>query len=308
MAYQAADWLATQAIKGLVAGAGTLPHARRVPLMGALMRRGLGPLTGFHRRARNNLERVWPESGKETRHRIADEVLDNFGRTFIENENPDLGRHLADLAPEGAGLDALDDARRTGRPILFVNAHFGNHEVPRHVLTRMGMTIGGLYRPFKNPSFDAHYRKGLARLGGTVFEQGRRGTIGLIRYLRDGGHGILFYDVNYDAGVPIPFMGLPAMTATSAAEIALKVDALVLPNFGIRQPDGLTFRAVIEAPIPLTDPVTMTTEMTRRLEARVKADPGQWFWVHNRWKDRRGVIAAAAAAADDDNNTQKTGG
>ena len=55
-------------------------------------------------------------------------------------------------------------------------------------------------------------------------------------------------------------------------------------NWGTRQPDGLSFDVALEEPIPHGDPVAMIKEATRRLEARVRARPGQWFWVHRRWK------------------------
>ncbi|MGB3249125.1 MAG: hypothetical protein WBB13_08145 [Tabrizicola sp.] len=28
----------------------------------------------------------------------------------------------------------------------------------------------------------------------------------------------------------------------------------------------------------------MMREVTRALETRVKSHPGQWFWIHRRWK------------------------
>ncbi|MDC1468629.1 hypothetical protein N8380_07980 [Planktomarina temperata] len=30
----------------------------------------------------------------------------------------------------------------------------------------------------------------------------------------------------------------------------------------------------------------MTREATKSLEERVHADPGNWFWIHRRWKYR----------------------
>ena len=78
-------------------------------------------------------------------------------------------------------------------------------------------------------------------------------------------------------------MGRPAQTATSIADIALKIDALVVPYFGIRQPDGLSFEIAVEAPIPHSTPDEMMREVTARLEARILANPHLWFWVHRRW-------------------------
>jgi len=129
----------------------------------------------------------------------------------------------------------------------------------------------------------AHYEQNMLAMSGTVFAQGRKGTAGFVRMLKDGGMGTLLFDVRANGSPMIPFMGKPAPTATSAADIALKLNALVVPYFGIRRPDGLAFDIAIEAPIPLTDAPTMMGEITARLEARIAANPEQWFWVHRRW-------------------------
>jgi KDO2-lipid IV(A) lauroyltransferase len=30
----------------------------------------------------------------------------------------------------------------------------------------------------------------------------------------------------------------------------------------------------------------MTKEATKSLEQRIAADPGNWFWIHRRWKHK----------------------
>lgn len=282
------DWLSNQASRAVIGAVRLLPYAKRVPFMGAVMRKGLGSVLGFRKRTEANLAMIYPDMAPEERRRIADGVLDNFGRTLIENySHPDFAEHLSDTPLTGAGVEALAQATAEKRPVLFVTAHFGNHEAPRQILTRMGHSVGGLYRPFTNPYFDADYRRTIGALGGTVFAQGRRGTIGLIRYLREANQGVLFYDVFYGAGERLDFLGKPAMTALSAAEIAIKVGAVVLPYYGVRNPDGMSFTAIVDAPITLSDPITMTNEMNARLEQQIAAHPEQWFWVHRRWKMRK---------------------
>ena len=84
----------------------------------------------------------------------------------------------------------------------------------------------------------------------------------------------------------LPFLGHPARTALSAAELALRLKADLIPFFATRLPDGVSFRVELDAPIPPSDPETMTLAITRALETRILAHPGQWFWVHRRWKKR----------------------
>ena len=95
---------------------------------------------------------------------------------------------------------------------------------------------------------------------------------------------VLLSDIYDGLGVQIDFLGKPAPTATSIADIALKTGALIVPFFGVRHPDFYGFDAILEEPISHGDPIEMMREATKRLEARIFENPGQWMWVHRRWK------------------------
>ncbi|MCC7320482.1 MAG: lysophospholipid acyltransferase family protein [Rubellimicrobium sp.] len=278
-------WLADAVLHGLIALVCALPYRLRVPVMGWLVRRLLGPLAGYRRRARANLAMIHPDWTEERRHRVADGALDNFGRTLIEHySGPELSRRMAGQAATGAGVAALAAAQAAGRPVILVSGHFGNTEAIRHLLGRQGTGVAGIYRPMANPFFNARYARRYAGGPGPVFERGAAGTRGFVRHLRGGGVAILLFDLHDYDGIALPFLGRPALTPTAAADLALRLDAAVIPAFAIRRPDGLDFDVVLEEPVAHAPPAGMMRAMTARLEARVAAHPDQWFWVHRRWK------------------------
>ena len=281
-----ADRLADIALRGLIGSAKRLPYATRLRWMGHALAHGIAPLAGYRKRADTHLALVYPDMPAEQRQQLALACCDNFGRTMIENYSwAEFGAHLAQTEPTGPGVAALQQAAADKRPVIFATGHFGNHEAPRQVLTRLGYNIGGLYRPMQNAFFNAHYTKTMTSWGGPVFAQGRQGTMGFVRHLRAGGMGTLLFDVAAK-GPAIPFLGHPAHTATSIADIALRTDALVIPYFGIRQADGLSFQVVLDAPVATGSPQHMMQDVTAALERRIARNPAQWFWVHRRWKAR----------------------
>lgn len=272
--------------RSLIAAAKALPFGWRVPAMGWVMRRLLGPLAGYRARARANLALIWPDLPQAARNRIADQALDNAGRSLIENySTADLLARGQTTLPEGPGLAALQAAQAAGRPVILLTGHFGNYEAGRAALVARGHSIGGLYRPMRNPFFNAHYIRTMEAFGGPVFPQGRSGTAGFVRHLRAGGILVLLFDQRAP-GEWIDFLGRPAQTAVSAAQLALRYGADLIPFYATRQPDGLSFRVDLEAPIPHSDARTMTEAASASLEARVRATPGQWFWVHRRWQGK----------------------
>lgn len=262
-----------------------LPYRWRVPLMGWIVSRAIAPLAGYDKRVRQNLALAWPELPKSEVDRLARAVPDNFGRTLIEVYSGEaLKRHVAGTELEGPGAAALDEACKAGRPVMMVSGHFGNHDAVRAILAQKYGNISGLYRSLDNIYFNRHWVRSLNAISSPVYPRTRRGLAELVKFLRQGNIVAFLMDQHVAEGARLSFFGLPAMTSLSAAELALKYDALFLPAFGIRKEDGITFRAYIDTPIPHSSAENMTQQFNDRLEAVVRQYPDQWFWVHRRWK------------------------
>jgi len=282
---RAGHYLTNAFIVGLIRLALVLPYKARIAFVGWVVQHVIGPVAGYRARALENLAMIWPQMPQERRAEIASKCLNNVGRSFIENYSArDFPKRMAKNTPTGAGVAALEKAAEQGKPVILVTGHYGNYEAMRACLVARGYDIGGLYRNMKNPYFNAHYVQTMEAFGGPVFPQGRRGTAGFVRHLKEGGQLVLLFDQHVFGAPALDFLGQPANTALSAAELALRYDALLIPFYGIRQADGVSFDTVLEAPVPHSDAVTMTQALNDSLTARVKADPEQWFWVHRRWR------------------------
>ncbi|MEO8531066.1 MAG: lysophospholipid acyltransferase family protein [Deltaproteobacteria bacterium] len=278
-------WLGNFASASLIGVSRLLPYRWRVPAFGWMMSQVIAPLTGARRRVRANLAYVMPELTDGEVETIVRAVPDNIGRSLIEiYAGQEFLNHVKDIEPTGDGVDALVDAGKAGTPVVLVTGHFGNYDAPRGWLAQQGFKIGGLYNPMQNAYFNAHYVEAISTLAEPVFARDRHGLAGMIKFLREGGMVGMVIDQHMNKGEVVDFFGKPALTALSAAEMALKYKALLVPIYGIRQPDGLSFDIRIEKPIAHSDAMQMTRALNDSLEALVRAHMGQWMWTHRRWK------------------------
>ncbi len=262
-----------------------LPYRWRVPLFGWLASRVAAPLAGWDRRVRENLALIAPDLPPEEVRRLERQVPDNFGRSLIEiYSGEEFIERVKDAPLDGPGMPAMEAARAANRPILVVTGHFGNYEAARTAFLNRGYRVGALYNPMQNPLFNDHYVAAMARIGNPVFPRGRRGMAAMLRFLKEGGLLAVVADQRMPHGEPLDFLGKPAWTALSVAEMALKYDALVVPIYAIRKPDGLSFDIRIEAPVPHGEPVEMMQALNDSLSRLVREHMDQWFWIHRRWK------------------------
>jgi len=276
------------AIRGLLAAMLFLPYRWRVPATGWIVAQVIAPIAGWRDRVRENLAYVRPDLGPAEVHRLTRAVPDNAGRSLIEIYSGDEFKdRVRQTALQGPGAGALSEAREAGRPVILVTAHFGNYDAPRAALFAQGYPLAALYRPMENEGFNEHYVRAISRIGEPLFAADRRGVLGFVNYLKAGNIVGILVDVHVARGADVTFFGQVAPTATSAAEWALKFDAVLLPIYGRRCENGLDFEIVVDAPIPHTTPEEMTQALNDSLEAMVRENMDQWFWIHRRWKPER---------------------
>lgn len=265
-----------------------LPYATRVRLCGLVMAWVIAPVAGYRARVRENLAHALPDLPRAEVRRMMRAVPDNVGRTLIEiYSGPEFIARATAAPVTGAGLPALEAAHAAGRPVILVTGHFGNYDASRAALIARGFRVGGLYRPMQDAAFNDHYVAAITGIGTPIFPRGQPGLAGMLRFLRSGGMLGMVIDQHMWHGARLQFFGQTAYTALSAAELALKYEALLVPVYGVRQSDGLTFEVIVEDPIPPGSPEAMTQALNDSLERLVRRHPDQWFWIHRRWKGPR---------------------
>ncbi len=274
--------LPIRALFGLFA---LLPYRMGLRLAGFVAARVLAPVFGINRRIRANLRLVWPDYPADKIRLLCHEVAVNSARLMLESFSvTGFLRHARRSTLGGKGKADLLNALANGTPVVLVSGHFGNYQALRVLLGDMGHATAAIYRPMNNAFTNKRYIDNMDRIARPNFARGMKGTKGLLTHLRKGGAIALLNDQASYEGEVLQFLGKPALTMTSAAEFALKYQALLVPYYGIRRDNGVDFDVRIEPPVPHSDAVTMTQALNTSLEKRVHETPGQWFWMHRRWK------------------------
>ncbi|MBC6405934.1 MAG: lauroyl acyltransferase [Rhodospirillales bacterium] len=267
--------------------------ARVLPLdwasaLGGWLVRKIGPrISGLQRRAERGLAVAFPEMEAAEKTEIVAQMYDNFGRLLFEYP------HLPQITAPGSGLvevigdHILLDLVARKQPAILIGGHFGNFEiVPRYVAGR-GHRLNIFARGPNNAILGSALKRwrGAARMFDGGFSSGMQAA----HALRRGQYVAQLIDHRYDGGLAVPFFGEMAMTNPTMARTALHLKLPVVPCRTQRLA-GARFRITVEEPLPLPDSddrdadvVALTLAMTARIEAWVRDDPGQWFWLHRRW-------------------------
>jgi Kdo2-lipid IVA lauroyltransferase/acyltransferase len=217
--------------------------------------------------------------------RIARAVPDNVGRTVIEiYSGPEFIARAVDQPLTGGGVAALEEAHRQKRPVILVTGHFGNYDASRAAL--IGGATGSARFTCRWPtasSTNTTSRQSRASARRS-FHAGGPGWPAWCATCALAGCWECWSISTWATGEELTFFGRPALTALSAAELALKYDALLVPTYAVRRSDGLSFDIIVEPPIPHGTPDAMTQALNDSLEALVRQHLDQWFWIHRRWK------------------------
>jgi KDO2-lipid IV(A) lauroyltransferase len=259
--------------------------------IGGALARTIGPRLGISKRARLNLSRAFPELSRAEITEIIAGMWDNLGRVAAEYPHLHEIRVFEPRGPvETHGLEHIDRAVAAGRRMIIFSGHIANWEIGMLAAVQYGAEVAQIYRAANNPLVDRMIIR-FRSIGGELIPKGMVAARRAIAVLRRGAHLTMLADQKMNDGIPVPFFGRPAMTATALAALALRFDCDVLPA-RVERLGGARFRLTVFPPLPLprsgdhhADVAALMTRVNQTLEEWIRDRPEEWFWVHRRWPD-----------------------
>jgi KDO2-lipid IV(A) lauroyltransferase len=269
----------------------------RAPAFGGFLARNLGPLLPQQRIALTNLRLAFPDLDEPARRRIAREAWDNLGRVACEYvhleqiydfdpEHPSTGR--IEASPEVVARTLA--LREAGKPALLFTAHLANWEVPALVPARHGIASAMLYRAPNNSIVAEEILRLRRSLMGALVPAGLTAPRRLSEALEEGKLVGMVVDQHFSRGPRIDFLGRPAHANPLIAQLARRHGCAVHGARAIRLPNG-RFRLELTEALDLprdakgeVDVAAATQMINNVIAGWVREHPGQWLWMHRRWR------------------------
>lgn len=272
--------------------------------LGGWIARTFGPLVPVTRIGLDNLAQAMPETTPEERRAIIREVWDNLGRTSAEYP------HLAEMwdfdpdNPAGSrvevsGIENFEKLKDDGKPAIIFSAHLANWELPAVCAARHGLPVTAVYRTPNNQIVAERIAAIRSDTMGELLPAGSGQAVAfqMAAVLERGGHLGMLADQRLTRGLKIPFFGRTASTNPTLARLARQFDCPVHGARVVRLPNH-RFRVELtdELDLPRDAEGRIDVEGTMRLvncviEGWVREHPGQWLWLHRRWREPRETSA-----------------
>jgi Kdo2-lipid IVA lauroyltransferase/acyltransferase len=253
-------------------------------------------LDGRHRKiALKNLERAFKDELTDRQRRaLCRDTFIHLTCVFLELP------HLLKLTKDNldrfitfSNDEHLHAVVRQNKGALVMASHFGNWELMSLAFSLRYYPFNVVVRPLDNPLLDRLIERIRSGGGNRTIPKGGSAR-DILRLLRHGQAVAMLIDQNVDwyEGVFVPFFGEIACTSKALATLALRTGVPVLPVYNFRLPDG-RYQMVFEPEVQLIRTGDMNADIeentalfNRIIENYVRAHPGQWLWLHQRWKTR----------------------
>ncbi|WP_268807259.1 lysophospholipid acyltransferase family protein [Bryocella elongata] len=289
------EWFEYAIVRGVMAIFGALPRSAARGLgagVAALLYRVLGRLRGVGER---NLALAFPEMSGAERDRILREEFRSLGWQLAEFPRMSkLTRESAETFIRYEGLENYLAARDKGRGVFVLTAHLGAWELSSFFHSLMGYPMSMVIRRLDNPLVDGLVNGVRSMHGNRVLHKDDFAR-GLLTAMHRGETVGILMDTNMTPpqGLFVPFFGVDACTASGLARVALRTNAAVLPGFLLWESSEQRYvlhfgeeLELVRTGVNEKDVLANTALFTATLESWIRRYPGQWLWVHRRWKTR----------------------
>ncbi len=238
--------------------------------------------------ALKNLALCFPELDEAARERLARQHFQVFAQTMLDRAwlwHADPAVTLERLNLIG-GIGQFDGHA----PIVIFAPHFLGLDAGATALSQqIARQFDTIYTEQSNKTADAWIAHGRQRFGNARLLRKSESVKSIVGAIRRGEPLYLLPDMDFGPAesVFVPFFGVPTATVPSLARFARLGRAQVVPVTTRLTSAG--YDIVVHPAwenFPTHDPVADTARMNRWLESVVVTMPGQYYWVHKRFKTR----------------------
>jgi KDO2-lipid IV(A) lauroyltransferase len=251
----------------------------------------------LRRSARINLQLAFPEKSDEERSQLLRETFDSFGRLlgFFSQMSSRSREELKQLI-EVHGWENLEAAKAAhGQRLILFTGHLGAWELTSFGFSLLGHPFTFLVRRLDNPRIEEMVDRVRTKFGNQTLDK-LSAARSMLKILRSGETTLgLLPDLNTldDEAIFVDFMGVPAATTFVAAKLAVRTKTPLVPVFAPWSEEKGKYLLIVEPLIPVettgneeADVRQLTIKFTQRIENQIRQYPGQWLWIHKRWKTR----------------------
>lgn len=255
-------------------------------------------------RALANLRRSFPELSEKQRAVFARRSMEELFMFFVEMFYTtrliriDTWARYIVLENFQKPLELMMD-RKGG--LIMLTGHYGNFEILGYLLATLGFPTSSVARPLDNP-YLSEFVFGVREKQGQRIIAKKGATEDVVEVIE--GNGAVAFVADQNAGTKglfVDFFGRKASTYKSIGLLAMQYETPVIIGYSRRINDEFKFVVGAQDIIypqdwkSQDDPLRYITQRyTKALEDIVRQDPGQYWWVHRRWKTRPKGEAAEA--------------
>lgn len=244
-----------------------------------------------------NLRLAFPEKTDEERDALLRESFESLGRQLgLFSQMATRSREELKQLIEPVGWENLENARaERGDRLIHYTGHLGAWEMTSFGISLLGYPFTFLTRRLDNPKIEELVDGVRTKFGNKTIDK-LAAARSMLKLLRSGEHALgLLPDLNTldDEAIFVDFFGVPAATTFVIAKLAVRTNTPLVPFFAPWSEEKGKYLLIAEPPIPAectgdeeADVRRVTIEITRRLEDQIRNFPGQWLWIHKRWKTR----------------------
>ncbi len=255
--------------------------------IGCFLGKTFGPFLRSKKIIKNNLIKFDNSLSPEKIKNISKEMWENYGRILAEYpfissfRKGDLDKYI-----KIENKEKLDEIKK-GQPVVFISAHFSNFELMAMAIEKAGVSLSAIYRPLNNRMVNSIMeplrKKYICK---NQIKKGINGVRESLKFFKQGVSIAIMIDQRVSEGEKINFFNYPAYTTTIPAQFVKKFGCKIQPvhierynkiNFKITFDEQFIFREN-------TDNSTISLKLNQWLENKIKKNPSQWIWTHDRWK------------------------